>query len=113
MNTELRSPGKTTVAPDVLLTIAKLTALKVSGVVGMTSARRTTRGGHIDEGVHLSVDGTRVDVDLFLILDKGVNLRQVSREVQDQVARAISEMVGMKAGRINVHIEDIDYPTAS
>jgi uncharacterized alkaline shock family protein YloU len=44
------------------------------------------------------------------VLDKDVNLRQVSREVQTSVSRAISEMVGMIAGRININIEDIYYP---
>ena len=29
--------------------------------------------------------------------------------IQKEVARAISEMVGMEPGQINVHIEDIDY----
>jgi uncharacterized alkaline shock family protein YloU len=29
--------------------------------------------------------------------------------VQQQVARAIQEMVGMEVGEVNIHIEDIDY----
>jgi uncharacterized alkaline shock family protein YloU len=33
--------------------------------------------------------------------------------VQASVARAISEMLGMVAGRINIHIDDIFYPPAS
>jgi uncharacterized alkaline shock family protein YloU len=36
-------------------------------------------------------------------------VRQVSRNVQKSVARAISDMVGMEAGKINIHIEDIDF----
>jgi uncharacterized alkaline shock family protein YloU len=38
-----------------------------------------------------------------------VNIREVSRNVQGQVARAIQEMVGMDIGEIEIHIEDIDY----
>jgi uncharacterized alkaline shock family protein YloU len=49
-------------------------------------------------------------MDLYLVLEKGINVRQVSRSVQDNVARAISDMVGMVAGRINIHIEDIYFP---
>jgi uncharacterized alkaline shock family protein YloU len=37
-------------------------------------------------------------------------MREVSRNVQSQVARAISDMVGMQVGRVNIHIEDVDYP---
>jgi uncharacterized alkaline shock family protein YloU len=37
------------------------------------------------------------------------DLFKTSEKVQNKVARAITEMVGMEIGRINVHIEDIDY----
>jgi len=50
-------------------------------------------------------------VDLYLVLDKDVNIREVSRNVQHQVARAIAEMTGLKVGHVNIHIEDIDYHT--
>ena len=41
-----------------------------------------------------------------------VNIREVGREVQNQVARAIQEMVGTPVQRIDVHVEDIDYDLA-
>ncbi|RPI22259.1 MAG: Asp23/Gls24 family envelope stress response protein, partial [Chloroflexota bacterium] len=46
-----------------------------------------------------------------IILKNGTNIRDTSRKIQYEVARAISEMVGMQVGRVNIHIEDIDYPT--
>jgi len=48
-----------------------------------------------------------------VILKNDVNVREVSRMIQQEVNRAISEMVGMQVGRVNVHIEDIDYPQIS
>lgn len=102
----MRNPDSTTIAPDVLHAIARLTALKVPGV----HAASPRRGA--PEGVQVKVTDGVVDVDIYLVLDKDLNLRQVSREVQIGVARAIEEMVGMQAGIINVHIEDIHYPTA-
>jgi len=35
--------------------------------------------------------------------------RKSARDVQQQVARSISEMTGMEVGHVNIHIEDIDY----
>ena len=46
---------------------------------------------------------------MFLVLKQDVNIREVSRNVQHQVARAIQEMVGMEIGHVDIHIEDIDY----
>jgi uncharacterized alkaline shock family protein YloU len=50
-----------------------------------------------------------VCIDLFLILESDTNVRDVSRKVQTEVARAIQEMVDMEVTRIDVHIEDIYF----
>ena len=50
-----------------------------------------------------------VFADIFLVLKQDVNIREVSRNVQQKVARAIQEMVGMDVGHVDIHIEDIDY----
>lgn len=110
MSSELRSPGLTTVAPDVLLSIARLTALKIEGVQSMAKAPIWGRDRHAADGVVVQIDGDLVSLDLYLVLNKDTNLRQVARDVQDQVARSIAEMVGMQPGSINVHIEDIYFP---
>ncbi|MCL5428469.1 MAG: Asp23/Gls24 family envelope stress response protein [Chloroflexi bacterium] len=102
----MRNPDLTTIAPDVLHSIARLAALKVPGVHS-TSPRRGA-----PEGVQIRVADSTVDVDLFLVMDADTNLRQVSRDVQAAVARAVEEMVGMVAGQINIHIEDIYYRPA-
>ncbi len=105
-------PGKTTIAPEVLLTIARLSTLSVPGVSRMSPApahvnRLFKRGA--SEGVVLAVQDDAVFADLYLVLRSGVNIRDTSRNIQREVARSISEMVGMQVGRVNVHVEDIDY----
>lgn len=106
-----RSPGKTTIDSGVLYTIARLTTLRVEGVSRLSpvpgGVNRLIRRGQ--EGVHVDVENSRVNVDIHVILCTGTNVREVSRTIQNNVARAISEMVGMEVGRIGVHIEDIDY----
>ena len=106
------TPGKTTVAPDVLVTITRLSALSVPGVSRMA---RVTGGVNrlfkrvVHDGVRLEIKDNTVYANLYLILKNDVNIREVSREVQHQVARALQEMVGMDIGEIEIHIEDIDY----
>lgn len=104
--------GKTTIAPEVLLTITQLTALQTPGVSRMSnvpgSVNRLFRRD-LGEGVRIDVRDDTVYIDLYLVIKKDLNIREVSRQVQRNVARAISEMVGMVVGRVNIHIEDIDY----
>ncbi len=105
--------GKTTIAPEVLLNIARLATLNVDGISRMSTItggvdRFFTRG--YNEGVRLEIKEDTVNVDLYVILKHDYNIREVCRLVQQETARAISEMVGMQVGRINVHVEDVDYP---
>jgi uncharacterized alkaline shock family protein YloU len=104
--------GKTTVAPDVLVTITRLSALSVPGVSRMANVtggvnKLFKRGVH--DGVRLEVKDNTVFANLYLILNHDVNIREVSRNVQLQVARALQEMVSMDIGEIEIHIEDMDY----
>jgi uncharacterized alkaline shock family protein YloU len=112
MGDENKFIGRTTIAPDVLTSIARLSALSVEGVSHLApipgGVDRLFKHG-ANDGVRISVQGNTVNADLFLIMKKDQNIREVSREVQSHVARAISEMVGMEVGRVNVHVEDIDF----
>lgn len=107
--------GKTTIAPEVLHTIARLTALSIPGVSRMSQVpavrmdKLFKRSAH--EGVQIEIQDDAVFADLYIILKNDINIRDVSRKIQREVARAISEMVGMQVGRVNIHVEDIDYPT--
>ena len=115
MSDQSITPGKTTISIDVLLTIAKLTTLEVPGVSRMSrvpSRRFKTMLLHRQEqdGLHIEVVDDLVYTDLYVILNPDVNIREVGRNIQIAVARAITEMIGMQVGVVNVHVEDIDYP---
>ncbi len=107
-----KTQGKTTVSPEVLTTIARLAALGVPGVSRLAPVsggvnRLFKRGA--GDGVRIETEENTVFVDIHLVLQEDVNIREVSRHVQLTVARAITEMTGMDAGHVNIHIEDIYY----
>lgn len=104
--------GKTTVSPEVLTTIARLSALGVPGVSRLAPVsggvnRFFKRGA--GDGVRIETEQNTVYVEMHLILQEDVNIREVSRNVQQHVTRALQETVGMEVGHVNIHIEDIDY----
>jgi uncharacterized alkaline shock family protein YloU len=105
------SPGRVTIAPGVLVTIARLTTLSVPGVTRMVPRGIPALLRHgWNEGVLLEVEGGRVRFDLFIVADANANLRQVGQKIQAEVARATRDMVGMDVEAINVHIQDVAYP---
>lgn len=104
--------GKTTIDPGVLIKIAKLTALSVPGVSKMAPGLHSVDNlvkKNYSQGVKIDVENNTVYADLYLVLRKNVDLFKTSQIVQKKVGRAITEMVGMDVGQINIHIEDIDY----
>lgn len=118
MSDQSITPGKTTISVDVILTIARLTTLEVPGVSRMSvvpSRRFKTMLLHRQEqdGLHIEVVDDLVYTDLYVVLEPDVNIREVGRNIQIAVARAITEMIGMQVGIVNVHVEDIDYPEMS
>lgn len=104
--------GKTTVSTEVLHKIARLTTLSVQGVSRMANFR-----GNLDQlfgkeefqGAKVQVQENKVFVDIYVVLMSNYNVRDISREIQSRVSRAISEMVGMEVGGVNIHIMDIDF----
>lgn len=110
-----RPPGKTTLAPDVLITIARMAVLSVPGVSKMAPVAggvdRFFRRG-VNEGIRLVTHEDVVTGDVFIVVKDDVNIREVARNVQEQVVRAIQEMVGMDVVQLDVHIENIEYEGA-
>ena len=110
MSEQMRSPGKTTVAADVLIDIVRLATLSVPGVDALAMVpsgvdRIFTKGG--SEGVQISIAGDVVTASVYVILKCEYEVLTVSHQIQTKVGRAISEMVGMEVGNVNVHVEDI------
>ncbi len=103
-----------TLAPSVLITIARHAATQVDGVArtGMipVDVIHVLRGHPMGSGVVLNVSGNQVAVDIYLVVKPGVNMRETSVAVQEAITRAIQELVGMEVTAVNTHIEDVEFP---
>ena len=101
--------GSITVAPEVLETIARLTALAVPGVARLAPPPGVGRLLRQD-GVRIEVVGKIVHVTLNVVTEPHVNMLQIGRRIQAEVIRAIQDMVGMEVRSVDVYIEDVAYP---
>jgi uncharacterized alkaline shock family protein YloU len=105
--------GRVTIAPGVLNTIVRLTTLSCPGVARILTDWRDgvsrILGIHaVNDGIRVQVEGNSVSVDVHVIAAPNVNMLALGRAIQEAVARAIQDTVGMVAREINVHIEDVD-----
>ena len=109
--------GTVTIAPQVLLTIARLTTLSIPGVALMSESLagnvgRLLRRQRLSQGIKVRVEDDVVYLDLFVVVEPGVNLLDLGREIQHETSRAINDMLGMHVGEVNVHIQDVAAPAA-
>lgn len=102
--------GKTTIAPEVLVSIAQLATLSIDGVCRLTPSPRDVNNlfkKGLTEGINIIVENNAVYADIYVVLRHEVIVRDVCKSIQNQVSRSIAEMVGLEIGHINVHVEDI------
>ncbi len=103
--------GVVRVARQVLSTIVINTALQIPGIVRMAQVNdqwARLLGREVPrQGVALTIKNNTVAADLYLIVESGSNIVEVGTAVQEEVASAIEEMIGMQVQDVNVYIQDI------
>jgi uncharacterized alkaline shock family protein YloU len=106
-----------TIAPEVLVTIVRLTAQEIPGVHAMSAdwtrdVNRLLGNAGVADGVLTRVQGERVSVDLYVVVEPEASMLDLGRQIQAEVTRSIEDMLGMEVQEVNVHIEDVYYPAA-
>lgn len=103
--------GSVRVTRHVLASVIELAALGIEGVARLAPISspwpKLLMRAQPQRGMALNVHQNTVSADLYLILKPDVNMAQVGRAVQDAVAAAIEEMLGMQSGAINIYIQDV------
>lgn len=103
--------GKVVIAPDVLVSIARLTTLATPGVAHLCSSGvRAVLGSKDAGGVRVAVENDQVTVDVRVAVEHGTNMLQLSQGLQARIARAVQELVGMDVAAVNVYIADVEFP---
>ncbi len=106
-------PGDVQIANDVLADMAGFTALECYGIVGMASP--TMRDGvaqllsreKLRKGVQIHNSEDSVHVDLFVIIEHGTNLAEVSHNLSDRVGYVLTTIADVKVDTVNVHVQGI------
>ena len=107
--------GKVTIAPSVLTTIVRLTALEQEGVHRLAPVPRPMRGlltgSKADEGIMLGIGDEGVSLELHVVAEADANMLKLGDTLQTAVTRAIEEMVGLPVKTVDVYIDDVFLPT--
>lgn len=114
IQTENKS-GNIKISNDVVAAIAAISAEEVNGVARMYTsipdaiAEKFAGKKNKGKGVRVSITEAGIMVDLIIVADFGVRLRNVSEEVQKNVKQNVETMTGMTVTEVNVRVESINF----
>jgi len=114
--------GKTTVADGAVAKIAGMAAREVPGIHnlggGMARAFGSVRervpggggGGGVTRGVKVEVGERQAAVDLDIVVEYGVSIVDVARDVRSNVISAVERMAGLEVVEVNIAVDDVHLP---
>ncbi len=102
--------GKVTFADEVIAIIAGLAAMEIPGVSAMSSGIVEKLGKkNLSRGVKVEVGEKEAAIDLYLIVDYGVRIPDISWNIQENVKKTVETMTGLHVIEVNIHIQGIDF----
>ncbi|MCX5344396.1 Asp23/Gls24 family envelope stress response protein [Streptomyces atratus] len=112
--------GRTTIADGVVEKIAGMAARDVVGVHAMGSGfartfgavrERVPGGGKsVTRGVKAEVGESQTALDLEIVVDYGVSIADVARDVRENVVAAVERMTGLEVVEVNIAVSDVKLP---
>ncbi len=109
--------GQLIVPNEVIAQIVGLTVLECYGIVGMAAtslsqgvARLLSRE-RITQGVAVRREGDQLAVDLYVVVEYGLNLAEVAANVRSRVTYMVEKLTGIPVGSLQIHIQGVKRTT--
>lgn len=104
--------GQVRIADDVVATLAGIAAMQTPGVVAMSTGlseniSKQLSGRVNAKGVDVEVGTMETAITLRIIIEYGLNIREVCMQLQENVIGAVSNMTGLNVVEVNVKVEGV------
>lgn len=106
--------GKVQIADEVIAIIAGIEATSVEGVAGMSGnisgeIMEVLGRKNLAKGVKITIGENNVSIDLNIVINFGIKIPEVAKEVQKRVQSAVETMTGLEVSQINLNIIGIHF----
>jgi len=105
--------GVIEITDEVLSILAGITAIECYGIVGMAS-KRATDGlvellgrDNLSRGVRVHTQGDEIIIDIFIIVEYGISIAAVAKNVIDTVKYNVETLTGLKVNKVNITVEGV------
>ena len=107
-NQHLTQKGRVDIDRDILLSIINLATKEINGVESLTNQylpwyKKVVKPK--SEGVSIKFDtNSTLKVDVYIKVYVGYSVPDIAYKVQENIKNSLGSMVGLKPGKINVHV---------
>ena len=118
INLQQEQFGTITFANGVLETIAAMATCNIPGVAGMSGGfvggiAEMLGKKNLTKGVKASVgEANTCTINLEIIVDLGVRIPDVCKQIQESVVKSVETMTGLKVEAVNIAVDGIKFPTS-
>lgn len=105
--------GQIIITEKAIADIVGLTVLECYGVVGMASpglyqgvATLLTRD-RLHQGIRVERDADQLAIDLYIIVEYGLNIAEVAGNVRSQVAYNVERTTGLRVTDLRIHVQGV------
>ncbi|MFJ7238968.1 Asp23/Gls24 family envelope stress response protein [Streptomyces olivaceus] len=112
--------GRTSIADVVVVKIAGMAAREIPGVYDMGGGLSRTIGAvrdrvpggrpNVGRGVKVEVGERQTAIDLDLVVEYGVPIADLARDVRENVIDAVERISGLEVVEVNITINDVHLP---
>ncbi|CBG67639.1 MULTISPECIES: Asp23/Gls24 family envelope stress response protein [Streptomyces] len=112
--------GRTSIADVVVVKVAGIAAREIPGVYDMGGSLSRTLGAvrdrvpggrpNVGRGVKVEVGERRTAIDLDLVVEYGVPIADVARDVRENVISAVERVTGLEVVEVNITVNDVRLP---
>jgi len=108
--------GIVKISDEVVGVIAGLATTEIKGVVGMSAnlvggiTQILTGKKNLSKGVKVNVGESSATIELYIVVEYGVKIPEVSKLVQENVKKTVETMTGLVVSAVNIHVQNVVIP---
>ncbi len=105
--------GSINISEDVIALVCGVAAMECYGLVGMAPRNvqegisELLRRDNFERGVDVQFHEDSISVTLYIVVQYGVKISEVARNVQERVKYAIEEQLGLQVQGIGVRVQGV------
>jgi uncharacterized alkaline shock family protein YloU len=107
--------GRVVIAESAIADLVGWTVLECYGVVGMASPNlargvgRLLSRDRLHQGITIDQTPDRLKIDLFIVVEYGLNVAEVAGNVRAQVAYHVARITGRAVDQLHIHVQGVRF----